>query len=243
MKDSKKSFPFKSLIILVFLTFLSYIIGIFTGNKFLLPILNISPAYPFMIYLILKDKRKEAVYSMLLWALYLIFFGTIVFSIFPERAEKVVINGKAYKEEMFDWIKTGIGRESNPKEFIPQHLAHIGIFIFLSLISASLFSIIMGSIMVNYMNFYVAQLIINSKNKIVPIIFGWHFWSLIRVISFVILGVLLSEPLLSLIKKKTPQILKEKTMILIAISGLILDIALKTIFSPLVGRILKTVLF
>ncbi len=243
MKNSKKLSPFKIYFIILFSSFLSYIIGISIGNKYLLPILNISFAYPFMIYLILKEKKREAIKSMLLWALSLILFGTIIFSIFPERTEKVVINGKANKDEMFEWIKTGVGRESNPKEFIPQHLIHIGIFVIFSLFSASLLSISMGSIMVNYMNFYVAQLIINSKNKIIPICLGWHFWSLIRVFSFVILGVLLSEPLLSLIKRKKPQIGKEKALLLIAISGLILDIILKATFAPLIGRILKNALF
>lgn len=243
MEDSKGLYLSKILPVIFFSTLLSYIIGIFIGIKFFLPIINISLAYPVMIYLVLKGRRKEAVYLMLLWALSMIIFGTIVFSIFPERAENTVINGKSYKEEMFEWIKTGAGRESNPKSFIPQHLIHVGVFVILSLISASFLSIIMGSIMVNYMNFYVAQLIIHSKNKAIPIILGWHFWSLIRVFSFVILGVLLSEPLLSFLKKEEPQIGKEKFLLFLTLSGLMLDIILKTIFSPLIGDILRKVLF
>lgn len=97
--------------------------------------------------------------------------------------------------------------------------------------------------MVNYMSFYASQLIINSKNKIIAIIWGWPFWSLMRVFSFVILGVLLSEFLLSLIKRKKPKIGEEKALLLMAISGLFLDIVSKAIFAPLIGRILKNALF
>lgn len=243
MRDSKKSYLSKILPVIFLSTFLSYLIGISIGIRFFLPIINISLSYPLMIYLILKNRRKEAIWSMLLWALSLIIIGTAVFSIFPEKAEKTVINGKNYKEEMFEWIRTDLGRESSPEDFIPQHLIHAGVFVILSLVSASFLSIIMGSIMVNYMNFYVSQLIIHSKNKAIPIIFGWHFWSLIRVFSFVILGVLLSEPLLSLIKKKRPQIGKEKFLFSLAISGLLLDIVLKILFSSFIGNILKKALF
>ncbi len=241
MKDLKKLSLFNFVLILS--TFLSYIIGILIGNKFLLPVLNISFSYPFMVYLISRGKRREALKSMLIWALSLIIFGTAIFSFFPEKAEITVINGKKYRDEMFEWIRTGVGRESNPKEFIPQHLLHISIFIILSFISSSFLSILMGSVMVNYMNFYVSQLIFHSKNKIIPILLGWHFWSLIRVFSFVILGVLLSEPLLCFIKRRKLEIWKEKSLILISIAGLILDIILKTLFAPLIGNIFNKFIF
>jgi len=241
LKDSKRLYFFNFLIILS--TFFSYIFGILIGNKFLLPILNISFSYPFMIYLISRGKRREALKSMLIWALSLIIFGTALFSFFPEKAECTVIKGKEYRDEMFEWIRTGVGRESNPEEFIPQHLLHITIFIILSLISSSFLSILMGSVMVNYMNFYVSQLILHSKNKIIPILLGWHFWSLIRVLSFVILGVLLSEPLLCFIKIKKLEMGKEKALILVSIAGLILDIILKTLFAPLTGNIFRKLIF
>ncbi len=243
MRNSRKLFLFSLYIILPLSTFLSYIIGIFIGNKFLLPVLNVLFPYPFMIYLVSEEKTKEALHSMLLWAFFLIIFGTIVFSIFPQRAEEMVINGKSYRDEMFNWIKTGVGRESNPEEFIPQHLIHIGIFVIFSFVSASLLSIIMGSVMVNYMNFYVSQLILNSKNKIIPVILGWHFWSLIRVLSFVILGVILSEPMVYFLRKGKWKLGKKKDIIFIAFSGLILDIILKALFSPLIREILKRSLF
>ncbi len=231
------------LFIIPFSTLLFYIVGILAGGKILLPILNISFAYPSMIYLISKDKRREAVYLMLIWAISLIIFGTTLFSIFPEKAERVVINGREYRDEMMEWIRTGVGRETNPREFIPQHLTHIGVFIVLSFISASLLSITMGAIMVNYMNFYVSQLIIHSKNKFIPILLGWHFWSLIRVVSFVILGVLLSEPLILLIKKRKMEWGKEKSLFLIAVLGLLLDIFLKLCFAPIIGLLFKKTLY
>ena len=97
MKDSKRLYFFNFLIILS--TFFSYIFGILIRNKFLLPILNISFSYPFMIYLISRGKRREALKSMLIWALSLIIFGTALFSFFPEKAESTVIKGKEYRDE------------------------------------------------------------------------------------------------------------------------------------------------
>ncbi|MGQ9617373.1 MAG: hypothetical protein ACUVUG_00245 [Candidatus Aminicenantia bacterium] len=187
--------------------------------------------------------KREAVHLMMVWAFSMIILGTLSFSLFPEKCEKIVINGIEYREEMFEWIKTGTGRESDPSQFIPQHLIHISIFIFLSILSASFLSILMGAIMVNYMNFYVSQLILLSENKLIPIIFGWHFWSIIRVISFVILGVFLSEPIISILKKRRIQWKKDFKLFLFAISCLIGDIVLKTLFAPIIRTLLKNSLF
>ena len=75
-----------------------------------------------------------------------------------DRRTRWCVNGPAYRDEMFHWIRTGEGREGRPAEFIPQHVLHLAGFVALSLATASAASMALGAALMNYMGFYVASL-------------------------------------------------------------------------------------
>ena len=56
----------------------------------------------------------------------------------------------------------------------------------------------MGAVLMNYMGHYVGTLAA-AEPRVRPLtmMLAWHPWAVIRVISFVIIGVVLSAPLLS----------------------------------------------
>jgi hypothetical protein len=55
-----------------------------------------------------------------------------------------VILGPPYRDEMFAFIASGQGRESDPARFVPQHLLHAGIFAVVTLASGGLLGLFMA---------------------------------------------------------------------------------------------------
>jgi hypothetical protein len=231
--------PLFAILYISLATLLGTVLGLFISNRFILPLLLTVPVYLLMISMLKHGERKKAVAYMLLWALILGLVMTFTCCLHPEKSEELIIHGSGYRDEMFNWIKTGIGKEGTPSKFIPEHLLHLGIFIVLSLATVSAASILFGTILMNYMAFYVAQLILRSDHKILVFIAGWHFWSLFRIAGFVILGVILTEPLLHRIFKYNWRLKDACPYLITAALLIILDMVCKAIFAPSVGEYVK----
>lgn len=188
------------LVIVVAATVLSYPVGLLLGGGLLLPVLNTIPAYAAMVVLLRRGQRGLAVALMLAWAATLAVAATVAFAAWPEAPDAHVVNGPAYRDEMFHWIRTGEGREGRPAEFIPQHVLHLGAFVALSLATASAGSMVLGAALMNYMAFYVASLHRAGMDASTVTLLGWQPWALCRIAAFVVLGVVLAEPLLARIR-------------------------------------------
>ena len=102
---------------------------------------------------------------------------------------------------MFAWVLTGQGAESTPSQFIPQQAGHAALFSALALATGGAVAMPMGAVLMNYMGHYVGALAATSRRPALTMILGWHPWAVIRVISFVAIGVVLSAPLLSRLGK------------------------------------------
>jgi hypothetical protein len=178
-------------------TVISYPLGLALGGGILLPVLNTAAAYAAMVVLLRRGARGPAVALMLAWAATLAVTATTTFAAWPDAPGARVVNGPAYRDEMFHWIRTGEGREGRPAEFIPQHLLHLAAFVALSLATASAASMVLGAALMNYMAFYVASLHRAGVPLETMVLFGWQPWALSRVAAFVVLGVVLAEPLLA----------------------------------------------
>ena len=55
----------------------------------------------------------------------------------------------------------------------------------------------MGAVLMNYMGHYVGTLAAASGRPALTMVLGWHPWAVVRIVSFVALGVILSAPLLA----------------------------------------------
>ena len=221
----------------------SYPAGLLLGSRWLLPILNAAPAYIAMVWLLVRGRRRDAVVVMLAWAATLAVAGTISFAVWPGSPERLVLNGSDYRDEMFQWIRTGVGRESSPLRFIPQHALHLAAFVVLSLATASAVSITMGAVLMNYMDLYVASLARAGAPPWSALLFGWQPWAICRVAAFSILGVVLAEPLLNRLHRYGYEGLRSaRRWILIAAGLLVADVVLKTALAPAWGYVLRQVL-
>jgi hypothetical protein len=224
-------------------TMLSIVLGFFFENRFLLPVLQIAISYPVLYSLLLRRMRNRAFGAMLFWGLWVGLIMVTASVWFPENAAKSIFNGTTYAQEMVHWIQTGDGAEGNPVRFVPQHLLHFVIFAVLSLATGSLLSLLMGAMLMNYMSFYVSTVIHLSHDKILAILMGWHPWSIIRVAAFIILGVILAEPMINRINRMDYEYASTRRYYWYALHGLVLDVILKTLLAPWWGLELRKLIF
>lgn len=222
----------RSAVGVVLATVLSYPLGLLLGGGVLLPVLNTAAAYAAMVVLLRRGERQKAVGLMLAWAATLAICATVTFAAWPADPGPLVRNGPAYRDEMFHWIRTGEGREGRPAEFIPQHVLHLAGFVALSLATASAASMVLGAALMNYMGFYVASLARAGVPGSAVLFFGWQPWAICRVAAFVVLGVVLAEPLLSRLRPYPYEGLRAARPYLIAAaSGIAADWILKALLA------------
>ncbi|MFH1515756.1 MAG: hypothetical protein ABIG42_09895, partial [bacterium] len=180
-----------------------------------------------------NGKALIAVLDMILYVLWLTIFSLILMYFFHDKASAVIINGEEYWEEMYWWLAGAPAKESTPSQFIPEHIKHMVIVAVASLASAGMLALLFGTVLMNYMNYYVSQLMLNSSKPLLMAVIGWHPWSICRVVSFIILGCALAWPLVSRFGKgEKIDARKFKIMVGIAIGLEILDILLKTFIGP-----------
>lgn len=213
-------------------------IGVLIPFQPVLPILQVAVGYPVMFSLLKQGRRARAAGAMLWWAFMLGLTMVTLIVLFHETTARVIFHGPEYADEMFRWVRTGTGAESTPSLFIPQHLLHAGIFVALSLLSGGLLSLVMGSLLMNYMSFYVGSLIVGSRNTGLAILMGWHPWSIFRVAGFVILGVVLAEPLICRITGRPYQSAGARKYVLFAVVALLTDGIMKWLLAPWWGATL-----
>lgn len=218
------------------------VLGLLLQMKLSLPVLQVAFAYPALYSLLARGLRARALLTMLWWALWLGITMVVAATHAPDAAARSIFNGTEYVQEMFDWIRTGVGAEGSPSQFIPQHLLHLAIFVVLSLLSASLLSLLMGAALMNYMSFYVASLILASNDFWTAVVMGWHPWSILRVAAFVILGVLLGEPIICRVTGRNYDLAGARKYFWMAAAGIAGDILMKALLAPWWGRTLQKLL-
>ena len=233
----------RRLALLVLLTAASYPLGLWLGQRWLLPLLNTAPAYVTLVRLARRGQRAEAVRAMLLWAVVLALAGTFAFATWPTDPGPQVLHGPEYRAEMFRWIRTGEGSEGSPRLFLPQHLLHLVAFVALCLVTASAAGITLGAVLMNYMAFYVASLHRAGAPLGAVVLLGWQPWAICRVAAFCVLGVVLAEPLLARLEGfPAGGARAARPYLLAAAAGILADWALKAFLAPTWGLWLRALL-
>jgi len=225
-------------ILIVFSTLISYPVGWAIGIPTLLPFLNTLASFPFMVLALRRGDLRLAVARMLIWALTMAVVATLGSYRWPAQTGALFLRGEAYRVEMFTWVATGQGAESHPSQFIPQQIGHAALFSGLALATGGVAAMPMGAVLMNYMGHYVGTLAAAGRRPAVTMILAWHPWAVIRVISFVIIGVVLSAPLLSRLGRFQVDRGAARTLLSVAGAGLIADIILKTLLAPAWQRLL-----
>jgi hypothetical protein len=225
-------------LLIVAATLVSYVLGWAIGIPVLVPILNTLASYPFMFLALKRGDLRLAVGRMLLWALTMGVAATFLSYARPAASGQLFLRGEAYRTEMFNWVLTGRGAESTPSQFVPQQIGHAALFSSLTVVSGGALGMPMGAVLMNYMGHYVGTLAETSTHPARTMLLAWHPWAVIRVISFVVIGVVLSAPLLSRIAKFRVDWILSRRLLAWAGAGLVLDVLLKTLLAPTWQRLL-----
>jgi len=93
----------------------------------------------------------------------------------------------------------------------------------------------------NYMGHYVGALAAASARPALTMILGWHPWAVVRIVSFVTLGVVLAAPLLSLILGFRFDWRAARPLVGYAAAGLVVDVVMKWLLAPAWQKLLLRV--
>jgi hypothetical protein len=225
-------------IAIVLATLASYAVGWAIGVPLLLPILNTLASFPFMVASLRRGDLRLAVSRMLIWALTMGAVATLLSFARPARTDALFVRGEAYRVEMFAWVMTGRGAESTPSVFIPQQAGHAALFSALAVATGGTLAMPMGAVLMNYMGHYVGALAAASRRPAITALLAWHPWAVIRIASFVVIGVVLSAPLLSRAIGFRVDRGAARRLLLWAAAGLVVDIVMKTLLAPAWQRLL-----
>ena len=222
-------------------TCLSYALAWVVAVPALLPVLNTLPAVPVLYLLLRRGRVRAAVGEMLVWAGAMAVCATTLSYWQTVDAGNLFINGEAYRQEMFAWVRTGAGAESDPAQFLPQHAGQAALFIVLSIGTGSALSMPLGAVLMNYMSFYVGALARESARPLATVILAWHPWSVVRIVSFITFGVVLAGPVLARVGRFSYPLRAWRGLLVLALGGLAVDVALKWLFAPAWQVLLKQI--
>src|SRR5258708_37075900 len=82
------------------------------------------------------------------------------------------------------------------------------------------------------MGSYVGARAAAGRHPVRTMILGWHPWAVVRISSFVVIGVVLSVPLLSRITAITIDKQFARRLLCVAAAGLVVDVLLKSLLAP-----------
>lgn len=207
------------------------------GGKWAFPL-----AAPLTLWFAFRERVREGddyrAWTLgIVWA-FLLSVGVIVLVLWlPDAARAGILHGETYRQEMFGWIATGVGKESDPATFIPQHLLHLAIFLVLTWVSGGYLGLALGAALVAYMSYFVGSYAAASGHPFLGSVAAWVPWSVLRVCAFVLLGTLFSRPLL--VRRLWPFGRREYRLMALALSGIVADVVIKTLCAPSYGLFLR----
>jgi len=219
--------------------FIALWLSLVLNSNWLLPVLTTLALYPFFTADLVLGERRLALRHVLWWAFVSSVLVVLFTRVTPTEMGRLVLRGIPYRDEMFRWLLTGEGSEGKPHLFIPEHFRHFVIFVTASLLTAGLCGLAFGAILMNYMNFYVGSLSLKADPPLWAFLFGWPIWSLVRVLGFILCGVALAQPLLSLLFRLKPNWGAIARWLALGILLGLLDLWLKWTLAPFWRELLR----
>ena len=226
LKDRFGSFAV-SLGYIVLIVLLSHALGLVLPGKWFLPAINALLFFLLFLCQVSRGKYATAVKLALIWAAATIILQVILSAGWNSLLEEKVMRGAAYRDEIFNWVRTGEGPEGDIRLFLPIHVKHFLLFCALSVASGGLLGLGLGAVMLGYMNFYVGSLIASSGGAWQTILLGWPVWSMVRVAGYITAGTALGAILLDRTADKLEKRKKIIRYLIISLGLCVLDVLLK----------------
>jgi hypothetical protein len=151
----------------------------------------------------------------------------------PLGASLCLRGSEEYWLRTWHWVQTGEDVEYQWRTWVPAHILLLTMLICTGAASMGAIPFARGIEELDYMNFYVGQLISHSERAELAIVFGWHPWSFVRGLSYtIVLFEVSSWSLQGLTGERfsTPQ--RRRLRWGIGLSLAFLDATIKATFSP-----------
>jgi hypothetical protein len=163
------------------------VVGSLSASRLVVALIIAIPPWIVLTRHLARGRMWDGVLDMFLWAIWECMAIITLCYLYPARAEQAIWNASTYWEDMRNWIQTGKGTEGDPALWLPLQGKHlimliVGAFIF------GLPALVMGVFQLNYMNYYVSQVMHSSGNPLIALPIAWHFWSVIRVAGYIIIA-------------------------------------------------------
>jgi hypothetical protein len=207
------------------------------GGGWLLGLLSPLTVYPSFAARVRERDYWGAWRLGILWALLLSTGVILLVFLMPEAAAKGILEGERYRQEMFSWIATGEGKENEWRQFLPEHVLHLCVFLLLTWASGGYLGLVLGAILTAYMSYFVGSYAAASGHPLLGSFAAWVPWSVIRVCAFVLFGAVFARPLLA--RKAWPFDRLEYRLIAMAAAGIAADILIKIIVARPYGLFLR----
>lgn len=147
-----------------------------------------------------------------------------------------ILFAEGYRDEMFGWISTGVGKETQPLRWLPEHALHLAGFLILARLTAGLGGLVLGAGLVAYMSAFVGAYAAAAGRPVLGACAAWVPWSVVRVAAFVALGVACAAPAFS--GRGWRWSVSERRLWALGAVGILLDGVMKAALAPLYGRFL-----
>jgi len=208
----------------------------------ILPVLPLALVYA---KLIASRRTGPAIAAAVLWSLAISVSTIGATAAFTEGAMKTIWHAAGFRDEMVRWIATGQGPEGNLAQFLPRVLLEFALVLSLSAVSVGAAALLLGGLLLGYMNGYVGWVVVHSDPTVHPwlvALTAWPPWSMCRVMSFIFAGTaaaLWGFP--RLIRKGAPREPVGR-LVVASLALLLLDIGLKWWLAPLWRDLLRGLL-
>ncbi len=212
----------------------------------LIPVIPVALVY---VRAIAARDASRAVTVALAWAVAWSAATIAAATLRPDAAVRGIWHAGVFRDEMVRWIATGAGAEGNIRLFLPRVLMEFALVLLVSAVSAGAAGLLLGAILLAYMNGYVGWVAANADPRVSPLaaaLIAWPPWSAARVVSFICAGTaaaLWGYPQLFARSKRTgaPRA-SVRRLLLAAVGFLLLDIFLKWWLAPLWREWLRALL-
>jgi len=198
-------------------------------------------AFPPWIVLLLhlaRGRLWDGIMDMLLWVIWECAVMITFCYLYPARAEQILGHATEYWTEMSRWIATGQGVESDPSQWVWIHLKNLVLLLVGGLVFG-LPALMMGVLQLNYMNFYVAKCLLASESPLHTLPIAWHFYSIMRVVGFIILASTMFQICLRLVRRAPVTALTLWSGVIIGLLFVVADGLLKLWYAERVRLMLR----
>ncbi len=205
------------------------------GNPILFAALPVVPLVVVFTPAIVAQRTRTAVTLALAWAVALTVSTVATATYSPEAAMRGIWHASAYRDEMLRWIATGTGAEGDIARFLPRVLVEYALVVVLAALSAGIAALLLGSLLLGYMNGYVGWVIAHADPKAGPLaaaFLAWPPWPMARVVSFILAGTAAAAWGYSRLYRRAGPRPRVRPLFVASLAFLVVDIALKWWLAP-----------